>query len=59
MSNLTLKPSLEQEYSIILAALQKTNFNKGEAAKLLGIDRKTLYNKLKRYYEKYPETVGN
>lgn len=49
MSNLRLKPSLAQEYSIILAALEKVNFNKTKAAQLLGIDRKTLYNKLARY----------
>ena len=31
----------------ILNALQQTNNNKSKAATLLGIDRKTLYNKLK------------
>lgn len=49
MSDLTLKPSIEQEYKIILATLEKTNFNKTKAAELLKIDRKTLYNKIVRY----------
>lgn len=33
----------------IIHALQHTNNNKSKAAKLLGIDRKTLYNKLRLY----------
>jgi len=37
------------ERAMILQALQETNNNKSQAAKLLGIDRKTLYNKLKYY----------
>jgi two-component system response regulator HydG len=49
MSELTLKPTIEQEYKIILSALEKTNFNKTKAAELLKIDRKTLYNKITRY----------
>jgi two-component system response regulator HydG len=39
----------DAEYEIILAALQEANFNKTKAAKLLKIDRKTLYNKLEYY----------
>ena len=39
----------ETEKRRILNALQQTNNNKSQAAKLLGIDRKTLYNKLKLY----------
>lgn len=37
------------EKEIIMATLQKAKFNKSNAAKLLNIDRRTLYNKLKQY----------
>lgn len=37
------------EKELITNALIKTNHNKSQAAKLLNIDRKTLYNKLKHY----------
>jgi transcriptional regulator of acetoin/glycerol metabolism len=33
----------------ILEALEKTSWNKAKAARLLGIDRVTLYRKIKRY----------
>ncbi|MBP8735897.1 MAG: helix-turn-helix domain-containing protein, partial [Bacteroides sp.] len=33
----------------IIEALRQTGNNKSRAAQLLGIDRKTLYNKLKLY----------
>ena len=39
----------KREKEQILEALQQTNYNKSKAAALLGIDRKTLYNKLKLY----------
>ncbi|SOE21003.1 DNA-binding transcriptional response regulator, NtrC family, contains REC, AAA-type ATPase, and a Fis-type DNA-binding domains [Spirosomataceae bacterium TFI 002] len=39
--------AVEAEYDLILDTLKKVNFNKSKAAKLLNIDRKTLYNKLK------------
>ncbi len=37
------------EEDAIKRALEKSNYNKSKAAKLLDIDRKTLYNKLKLY----------
>lgn len=41
------KEKAEQE--LILSTLEKVRYNKTKAAKLLNIDRKTLYNKLKQY----------
>ncbi|WP_293784274.1 sigma-54 dependent transcriptional regulator [uncultured Pedobacter sp.] len=37
----------EAEYNAILEVLKAVNFNKTKAAKILNIDRKTLYNKIK------------
>jgi two-component system, NtrC family, response regulator HydG len=52
ISETTLKgASIDAEYEMILKALKKVNFNKSKAAKLLNIDRKTLYNKMKQYQE--------
>jgi two-component system response regulator HydG len=46
-SELSLKnASIDAEYETIIEALKKSNFNKSKAAKLLNIDRKTLYNKM-------------
>jgi len=43
--------TLRVEYEAIINALRKARFNKSEAAKLLNIDRKTLYNKMKEHKE--------
>jgi DNA-binding NtrC family response regulator len=40
---------LEREY--IVATLERTRWNQGSAAELLGINRRTLYRKLNRYRE--------
>lgn len=51
-SVLNLKPkdlknaALEAEYETIISVLSEVNFNKTKAAKILNIDRKTLYNKI-------------
>lgn len=39
----------EAEYEMIIKVLKQVNFNKSKAAKLLNIDRKTLYNKMKTF----------
>jgi len=41
--------SLKQEKDYIIAVLEKVRYNKSSAARILNIDRKTLYNKLKQY----------
>ena len=38
---------VEREH--ILATLEKTRWNRTEAAKILNIDYKTLYNKIREY----------
>lgn len=43
--------SIDAEYELILDALKKVNFNKSKAAKVLQIDRKTLYYKIKQYHD--------
>ena len=39
----------EAEYEMILKVLKQVNFNKSKAAKMLNIDRKTLYNKMRTF----------
>jgi two-component system, NtrC family, response regulator HydG len=41
--------AIDKEYELIVETLKKCNYNKSKAAKILNIDRKTIYNKLKQY----------
>ena len=45
-----LKVIAEQnERTVIISTLEKVHYNKSKAARMLNIDRKTLYNKLRQY----------
>ena len=46
-----LLPMDEVERRYILRVLEAMNGNKAEAARVLGVDRKTLYRKLERYHQ--------
>jgi two-component system response regulator HydG len=49
-NGLDLKNAAEvAEMNVVEQALREANFNKSQAAKILNIDRKTLYNKIKRF----------
>ena len=48
----------EIERMAVLQTLQRTNWNKQEAAQILGLYRPTLYSKIKKHDIKDPRTVG-
>jgi two-component system response regulator HydG len=39
----------KSERDLIISTLEKVRFNKSKAAKILNVDRKTLYNKMRQY----------
>ena len=43
------KLSADIAYNTILNTLKQVNNNKSKAAKILNVDRKTIYNKIKNY----------
>jgi len=50
IADMSINPSLEEmEKNYILRVLKESNNNQSKASQLLGIDRKTLYLKLKKY----------
>jgi two-component system response regulator HydG len=49
----------KNEDDLIRHALQTVGYNKSKAARLLKIDRKTLYNKLKQYHIEIPESMNH
>jgi two-component system response regulator HydG len=54
-SDLSLKEaSLHKEYELIRETLEAAGHNKSKAARMLNIDRKTLYNKINAY-----QAMGN
>jgi len=49
----------KNEDDLIRNALETVHYNKSKAARLLKIDRKTLYNKLKQYHIDIPEKMNH
>jgi transcriptional regulator of acetoin/glycerol metabolism len=50
IADMNVNPSLEEmEKNYILRVLKEAGGNQSKASQLLGIDRKTLYLKLKKY----------
>jgi len=45
----------DMEKQLIYRVLERTNFNKTEAANILGLSRQALYKKMQKYYENNPD----
>ncbi|MBI4799449.1 MAG: hypothetical protein HY794_12145 [Desulfarculus sp.] len=50
---------LDQERQLILHTLEQVNWNKYQAAKVLGIARSTLYGKMEKFGLEQPEVTAN
>jgi PAS domain S-box-containing protein len=48
-TTISSRESEEVSYDQIIKALEQTHWNKSKAAKVLGIDRRTIYRKLEKY----------
>jgi DNA-binding NtrC family response regulator len=54
-----MQPLEAMERQHILAVLQRTGGNRARAAKILGVDPKTLYNKLRAYEAMGATSLGH
>jgi DNA-binding NtrC family response regulator len=55
----SLKAAMQQpERQIILEALDANGWNRQDTARMLGINRTTLYKKMKRYAIEYEPVAG-
>ncbi len=56
-NHIEIRPLEQIEKEYILKTLTMTAWNRSKTAKLLGIDRKTLYDKIKRYGIQEPDAI--
>lgn len=48
--------ALQAQYKLIVSTLERTQNNMSKAARILNIDRKTIYNKIERF-EKHKKAI--